>query len=95
MTNKVYKIIGNKGNTTIPLQIRLKTHFQPNEVISLEVKDADTLVIRHESRCHDCDSGKELQKEASLLDVINSLTDTEQKAVFRYLAKKISDQEDF
>ena len=95
MTSKVYKIIGNKGNTTIPLSIRLKTHFQPNEVVSFEVKDADTLVIHHESLCRECDGGKELQKEASLLDVINSLTDTEQKAVFRYLAKKISDQEDF
>lgn len=93
--NKIYRILGHKGNTTIPFAIRLKTHFTPNGVISYEIKDSDTLILRREKVCDHCAAPNGSYQEASLLDVINSLTDTEQKAVFRYLAKKISDQEDF
>ena len=44
--------------------------------------------------CVQC-GGKVNPKEATLLDVINSLSESEQKAVFNYLAKRISTEEDF
>lgn len=44
--------------------------------------------------CGQC-GGKVKPKEATLLDVINSLSESEQKAVFNYLSKRISTEEDF
>ena len=93
--NKIIRVLGRKGNTTIPFAIRMKTGFKPQDVISFEVKDRDTLIIHKEKICDRCNGNRTKPKEASLLDVINSLTDSEQKAVFRYLAKRLSDKEDF
>ena len=93
--NKIIRVLGRKGNTTIPFAIRMNTGFKPQDVISFEVKDRDTLIIHKEKICDRCNGNRTKPKEASLLDVINSLTDSEQKAVFRYLAKRLSDKEDF
>ena len=81
--NKIIRVLGRKGNTTIPFAIRMKTGFKPQDVISFEVKDRDTLIIHKEKICDRCNGNR------------TKLTDSEQKAVFRYLAKRLSDKEDF
>ena len=52
--NKIIRVLGRKGNTTIPFAIRMKTGFKPQDVISFEVKDRDTLIIHKEKICDRC-----------------------------------------
>ena len=88
--NKIFRVLGRKGNTTVPFAIRIKSLFKPWDVISYEIKDADTLILHREKVCDYCTEVREKPKEESLLDVINSLSASEQKAVLRYLANRIS-----
>lgn len=91
--NKIYRILGKKGRITIPFEIRMRQRFASNDVVSFEEKDDHTVIIRREKICDHCKTDA-VEKEASLFDVINSLKPSEQKAVFKYLARKLSDSEE-
>ena len=89
--NKIFKLIGKRGRTTVPFEIRMKMRLGYNSLVSYELKDEDTLILRKEKNC---DGGKEPTiKEATILDVVNSLSDTEQKALYRYLSIRLSKAE--
>lgn len=92
--SKIYKILGKRGRITIPFEIRLRKGFAYNDVVSFEEKDDNTVVIKREKICDNCKVSAEVEKEASLLDIINSLQLSEQKAVFKYLARKLADSEE-
>ena len=92
--SKIYKILGKRGRITIPFEIRLRKGFAYNDVVSFEEKDDNTVVIKREKICDNCKVSAAVEKEASLLDIINSLQLSEQKAVFKYLARKLSDSEE-
>ena len=84
---KVYRLIGKRGRTTVPFEIRMKMRLGYNSLISYEMQDDDTVILRREKVCDGC---KEPQiKEATILDVLNSLSDNEQKALHRYLTIKL------
>lgn len=87
--SKVFRLIGRKGRTTVPFEIRVRMKLGYNSLISYEVKDDDTVILRREKVCDGCKDQK--VKEGSILDVINSLSATEQKATFHYLAKRLSE----
>ena len=88
---KIYKLIGKRGRTTVPFEIRMKMRLGYNSLVSYELKDEDTLILRKEKIC---DGYKEPTiKEATILDVVNSLSDTEQKALYRYLSIRLSKAE--
>ena len=92
--SKIYKILGKRGRITIPFEIRLRKGFAYNDVVSFEEKDDNTVVIKREKICDNCKVSASVEKEASLLDIINSLQLSEQKAVFKYLARKLADSEE-
>lgn len=52
--NKIYRILGRRGNTTIPFEIRKKCGFSRNDLISFEEHDQNTVIIRHEKVCDGC-----------------------------------------
>ena len=86
--NKIYRLIGKEGRTTIPFDIRLKMRIGYNSLLSYEMKDENTIILRREKICDHCnDHGV---KEGSILDVVNSLTETEQRALHRYLSIKLA-----
>lgn len=88
---KIYKLIGKKGRMTVPFEIRMKMELGYNSLVSYEMKDDSTVILHKEKVCDGCKiSGV---KEGSILDVVNSLTDTEQKALHRYLSIKLSNTE--
>lgn len=91
---KIYKILGKRGRITIPYELRLKHGFAYNDVVSFEETDKETIVIRREKICDRCKVPVIEEKSTSLLDVLNSLTIREQKAAFKYLAKRLADLED-
>ena len=49
--NKVYKLIGKRGRTTVPFDIRMKMRLGYNSLVSYELKDEDTLILRKEKIC--------------------------------------------
>ena len=91
--SKILRIIGREGRTTIPFELRVKMRIAQNDIISFEAQDDDTIIVKREKICTNCGDGKQVVKETSLLEVINSLNLTEQREVFRYLAKKLTEPE--
>ena len=89
--NKIFKLIGKRGRTTVPFEIRMKMRLGYNSLVSYELKDEDTLSLRKEKICDGCQEPP--IKEATILDVVNSLSDTEQKALYRYLSIRLSKAE--
>ena len=85
---KIYKLIGKRGRTTVPFEIRVKMHIGYNSLVSYEMKDDHTVILRHEKICDGCKHPDE--NEGSILDVVNSLTETEQKALHRYLSIRLA-----
>ena len=45
---KVYKLIGKKGRTTVPFEIRMKMRIGYNSLVSYEMKDENTVILRKE-----------------------------------------------
>ena len=91
---KIYKLLGKNGEVTIPFELRKAIGFKHNDIVSFSLKDENTIIVRRENNTAISDDGLTLDKEASLFDVINSLGEAEQKAVFKYLARKLTDLED-
>ena len=85
---KLYRLIGKKGRTTVPFEIRMKMHIGYNSLVSYEMKDENTVILRHEKICDGCKD--QTAREGSVLDVINSLTETEQKALHKYLSIRLA-----
>ena len=92
--SKTYKILGKRGRITIPYELRVKYGFGYNDVVSFEDKEDGAIVVRKEKICNHCNAPKVETKETSLLEVLNSLTVSEQKAALRYLVKKLSGSEE-
>ena len=85
---KHFKILGTKGRLTIPFGIRTKMKIGYNSLLSFEIKDEDTIILRRERICEHC-KDKDV-REGTILDVVNSLTATEQKALHRYLSIRLA-----
>ena len=52
--NKIFKLIGKRGRTTVPFEIRMKMRLGYNSLVSYELKDEDTLILRKEKICVCC-----------------------------------------
>ncbi len=89
--DKVYKILGKKGRITIPYELRRKQGFAFNDVVSFAEQKDGSILIRKEKICTRCNLPQAESAETSLLNVLNSLKPSEQKAAFRYLAAKLAE----
>ena len=69
--SKIYRLIGKEGRTTIPFDIRLKMRIGYNSLLSYEMKDENTIILRREKVCDHCKDTD--VREGSILDVVNSL----------------------
>ncbi len=90
--SKMMKILGKRGRITIPYEIRERQGFQYNDVVSFEEKD-NVVIVKREKICDSCSksSGEALSKptdEITLLDFLDGLTDSEQRAALIHLSVK-------
>jgi bifunctional DNA-binding transcriptional regulator/antitoxin component of YhaV-PrlF toxin-antitoxin module len=90
--SKMMKILGKRGRITIPYEIRERQGFQYNDVVSFEEKD-NVVIVKREKICDSCSksSGEPLSKptdEITLLDFLDGLTDSEQRAALIHLSVK-------
>ena len=87
--NKIYRTLGKRGRTTIPYGIRVKLGLRHNDLLSFE-EDSDTIVIRRENICNECDDFLDDIDEMggdndALLDFVDDLSDKERMTLFFYL----------
>lgn len=48
---KIFRIIGREGRITIPWAIRRKVGFRPDDVVSFQLMEDDSVLVRRESTC--------------------------------------------
>ena len=46
---KIYRIIGNEGRITIPYAIRQAVGFLPDDVVSFQLMEDDSVLVRREA----------------------------------------------
>lgn len=46
---KIYRIIGNEGRITIPYAIRQAIGFLPDDVVSFQLMEDDSVLVRREA----------------------------------------------
>lgn len=46
---KIFRIIGNEGRITIPCSIRQAVGFLPDDVVSFQLMDSDSVLVRREA----------------------------------------------
>ena len=54
---KIYKLIGKRGRTTVPFEIRMKMRIGYNSLVSYEMKDENTVILRKEKILRSFNSG--------------------------------------
>ena len=98
---KIYRILGQRGRTTIPYAIRKSLGLQPDDVLSFrESKDGTSVIVKREKICDGCQTscsvnpkkGK-LRVEGSddkitLYDFLNGLSPEQQRAALVHLSVK-------
>lgn len=90
---KINRILGKHGRITIPYEIRLKMGFKSNDVVSFEEKNNHTVIIRREKICDGCEKDthnpvKKPTDEITLLDFLDGLSASEQRAALIHLSVK-------
>ena len=48
---KMYRIIGREGRITIPWAIRQKVGFRPDDVVSFQLMEDDSVLVRRGGTC--------------------------------------------
>ena len=97
--NKIYRILGKRGRTTIPYAIRVRLGLRHNDLLSFE-EDGDAVSVRREKVCNNCfaddiDFSEEDSSDA-LFDFVDDLSDKERMTLFfDLLNNKINDEGGF
>lgn len=82
---KIYRVLGKEGRITVPFMIRQLIGFKPNDVVSFEVTDTNTVIVRREAL-----EGKAAPlpdtKMPCLKEFLDNLTAKEQFAAIVYLS---------
>lgn len=88
---KILRILGKKGRVTIPYDIRKIVGFKYNDVLSFEIKDDNTVIVKREVLCDEnCpmyENENQLETEnITLTDFLDGLTPEEQKTALIHLS---------
>ena len=95
---KLLKVLGKRGRITIPFEIRQRVGFAYNDVLSFTVTpDGQSVIVKREKICDDygAERAKALKEERdnnesiTLFELLNGLTEEQQKAAFAHLAAKL------
>ena len=83
---KIFRIIGNEGRITIPYAIRQAVGFLPDDVVSFQLMDADSVLVRREV-LHEKEKTASVSKpDTNLIDYLESLSPKEQYTALVHLS---------
>lgn len=90
-----YKVLGKRGRITIPLESRIKMGFEANDILAIEERDDNTLIIRKEKVCGHCNSSDvqpmaKPTNETTLLQFLSGLSTAEQRAALVHLSLSLT-----
>ena len=66
---RTLRILGKRGRITIPYEIRQKLGFRPDDVLSFQIMDDRTVLVRRESLCNSTRGGKQMKENLRILMV--------------------------
>ena len=83
---KIFRIIGNEGRITIPFAIRQAVGFLPDDVVSFQLMEDDSVLVRREAL-----RGKEKippgsGRDASLIAFLESLDEKQRYSALVHLS---------
>jgi len=98
MQNTIYRVMGKRGRITIPYEFRQQVGFGYNDILSFTKQDDNTVIVKREKICDNCDRRKintaaaEIPEAGmTLMELLDSLTPAQQKAALVHLADKLAD----
>ena len=83
---KVFRIIGNEGRITIPYSIRQAVGFLPDDVVSFQLMDSDSVLVRREALRDREKTASVPKPDATLMDYLESLSPKEQHTALVHLS---------
>ena len=66
---RTLRILGKRGRITIPYEIRQKLGFRPNDVLSFQIMDDRTVLVRRERLCNATRGGQRMKEKLRILMV--------------------------
>ena len=66
---RMLRILGKCGRITIPYEIRQRLGFRPNDVLSFQIMDDRTVLVRRERLCNSTRGGKQMKENLRILMV--------------------------
>jgi len=95
MQNTIYRVMGKRGRITIPYEFRQQVGFGYNDILSFTKQDDNTVIVKREKICDNCDRRKintaaaEIPEAGmTLMELLDSLTPAQQKAALVHLSVK-------
>ena len=66
---RTLRILGKRGRITIPYEIRQRLGFRPNDVLSFQIMDGRTVLVRRERLCNATRGGQRMKENLRILMV--------------------------
>ena len=85
--SKHFRVLGKRGRINLPIEIREKLCWSGNDILSFEVQDNGTLLVRKEqinAEKKDCEN---------ILAMFNSLPESQQREILIKLSVKWAEKE--
>ena len=83
---KIFRIIGNEGRITIPYSIRQTVGFLPDDVVSFQLMDADSVLVRREALREKEKTASVSKPDTNLIEYLESLSPKEQFTALVHLS---------
>lgn len=87
---KTYRVLGQKGRTTIPLSIRMRLGLRCGDVLSFDEENG-AVTVRKEKICDRCKDRSE-QPKPTLSALADSLSQDERRVLLTCLIAKFSEE---
>ena len=75
---KIFRIIGNEGRITIPYSIRQAVGFLPDDVVSFQIVDAESVLVRRGALREKEKTASVSKPDTNLIEYLESLSPKEQ-----------------
>ena len=87
---RTYRVLGQKGRTTIPFSLRMRLGLCCGDVLSFDEENG-IVTVRKEKICDRCKDGVE-QPKLSLSELAESLSQDERRVLLTCLIAKFSEE---
>ena len=92
--SKIIRILGQRGRTTIPAEIRRFFDISDHDILSYEATETGAVIVRKERLCTCCEEvDAPAGKKETLLDFLNGLSTEQQAAALVHLSMQMAEKQ--